>query len=258
MAWSPRQVSFVSPPVLQPGVIRLPVPRYAPFWTFVLLGINVLVWLLMTVAGGSTDPLILIKFGAKYNPLIIAGQYWRLLTANFLHVGALHLAFNSYALLIFGPEVETRFGRLRFLIIYVLSGIGGTVLSFLGNTAISAGASAAIFGLLGATIAYFARYRQEFGEGARRRLSNLAFVATYNLFWGFVQPGIDNLGHIGGLMTGLVLGWELCPRYRIVVGQLTGIARLVDRLPSRRIASSTFWVSTVLVLLAYLGVRVQT
>ncbi|NLD71497.1 MAG: rhomboid family intramembrane serine protease, partial [Chloroflexi bacterium] len=96
----------------------------------------------MTVAGGSENLRVLIDFGAKFNPLIVLEQeYWRLVTPMFLHIGFLHLAFNSYALFAFGLDVERLFGRTRFLALYVLAGIAGAVASFVGNEAVSAGAS---------------------------------------------------------------------------------------------------------------------
>ena len=131
-----------------------------------LLAINVLVFLAMTALGGSENVGILILFGAKYNPAIVAGQYWRLLTACFVHIGLIHLLFNSYALYSFGREVERRYGRTRFLALYLLSGVAGSTASFVGSPRLAAGASGAIFGLLGATIAYFATYREQFGAGA--------------------------------------------------------------------------------------------
>ena len=96
------QPDAATPTVAPARSVRLPVPSFAPLWTFVLLGINVLVWLAMTVSGGSENPLVLVRFGAKYGPLIAVGQYWRLLTACFLHIGIMHLAFNGYALFSFG------------------------------------------------------------------------------------------------------------------------------------------------------------
>ena len=202
--------------------VRVPLPLHQPLWTFAILVTNALVWLAMTVLGDSTDPRLLVAFGAKYNPAIVAGEYWRLLTACFLHIGILHLAFNSYALFSFGIEMERHYGRSRFLALYLLSGVAGSVLSFLGSNAISAGASGAIFGLVGAMIVYFVTYREEFGQWGRRQLANVLLVAGYNLIWGFMAPGIDYWGHIGGLLAGLVLGWAFCPRYGLASATAPG------------------------------------
>jgi rhomboid protease GluP len=231
---------------------------HRPLWTFIFLGANVLVWLAMTIMGGSQDPGVLVFFGAKYNPLIVAGQYWRLLTACFVHIGIVHLLFNSYALFSFGLEVERRFGRSRFLALYILSGLAGSVLSFIGSTKLSAGASGAIFGLVGAMIAYFATYRDEFGQWGKRQLRSVLLVAGYNLIWGFITPGIDYLGHIGGLLGGLALGWAYCPRYEVTHATLpVGSYEAVDRLPRTRVWAVSLGMAALLAALTYLGVRIQ-
>lgn len=244
-------------PVAPSPTTRVPLPVHRPLWTPVLLAINVLVWLTMSLLGGTENPAVLVLFGAKYNPLIAAGQYWRLITANFIHIGLMHLLFNTYALFSFGTAVERRFGRSRFLVLYLLSGLTGSVLSFLGNRALAAGASGAIFGLLGATIVYFATYRQEFGQGGRRQLTNLLLVAGYNLAWGFIAPGIDNLGHIGGLLAGLALGWALCPRYHLVYADVPVSYRLIDRYQRMRAWFVSAVVVAVIVALTSWGVHVQ-
>lgn len=238
-----------APPVT---VVRLAVPRYSPWLTYVFLGVNVLVWLAMTLAGGSEDPHVLLVFGAKFSPFIAAGQYWRLVTANFLHIGFLHLAFNSYALFLFGSEVERRFGPVRFLMLYMLSGIGGTVLSYVGSRALSAGASGAVFGLIGAMLAYYSAYREAFGTYGRRQLSSLLIVTGYNLLWGFINPGIDNLCHIGGLITGGVLGWAFCPRYQVLMLPEGGVC-LQDRFSAVRASLAVLALGVVLGGLVYLG-----
>ncbi len=149
---------------------RIPMAR--PRWTFILLGINIAVFLAMTVYGalnglglnGSQDFRVLLAFGAMQNELIAQGDYHRLLTSMFLHIGLIHLAFNSYALFIVGQDVERLYGSARFLLIYFLSGLGGSLASFVfGAGGISAGASGAIFGLFGASIAYFYLHRETFG-----------------------------------------------------------------------------------------------
>ena len=238
--------------------VRVPLPRHQPLWTFLFLGVNVLVWLAMTALGGSENTAVLVWFGAKYNPLIVQGQYWRLLTACFVHIGIMHLAFNSYALFSFGLEVERRFGRGRFLALYILSGLAGSVLSFVGSTRLSAGASGAIFGLVGAMVAYFATYREEFGQLGKRQLRSVLLVAGYNLIWGFITPGIDNLGHIGGLLGGLALGWAYCPRYQLIYSALSGSSyTLMDRFPRARAWAVSLGLAGLLVALTYVGVRAQ-
>ncbi len=172
-----------------------------PFLTYILLSINLVVFLLMTLAGGSTDQRVLILFGAKVNSLIQAGEIWRLLTSTFIHIGFMHLAFNLYALWSLGPFLEERIGHWRFLIIYILSGLGGSIASFLFSPALSAGASGSIFGLLGALLYYSLKRPSLWKSGLGM---NLVIVLLINFGFGLTQPGIDNFAHLGGLIMGIV------------------------------------------------------
>jgi rhomboid protease GluP len=213
-------------PSAPPAALRLPLAR--PRWVWVFFAINILVWLLMALAGGSEEPLVLIQFGANFSPLIAAGEYWRLFTANFLHVGLAHLLLNSYALYALGPEMEALFGSTRFVVIYLLSGLSGSIASFglHADASLSAGASTALFGIIGAMIAFFFRNRQRFGEHGRLRLNNYIVIAGLNLIIGLNVPSIDMLGHAGGFAGGLILGWMLCPYYTVQVEG--GEPRVVD------------------------------
>lgn len=176
--------------------------RHSPYVTYALLAMNAAVFMLMELSGGSTNTDVLVRFGAKVNQLIQQGEVWRLFTANFIHVGPMHLAFNLYALWTLGPFAEGLFGHKRFIALYLLSGIAGTTSSFLFSTAISAGASAAIFGLLGALILYSWRHPQLWRSGLGM---NLVVVTAVNLIFGMIQPGIDNFAHLGGLVSGALL-----------------------------------------------------
>lgn len=175
-----------------------------PIVTYILMSLNILVFILMTITGGSTREDILIRFGAKVNSLIQAGQVWRLITSMFIHIGWIHLAFNLYALWVIGPLAERVFGRGKFLLIYLLSGIGGALASFLFSTALSAGASGAIFGILGAMFFHSWQRHDLWGSGFRK---NLLVVIIVNLLFGLWQPGIDNFAHVGGLVTGFFCSW---------------------------------------------------
>ncbi len=170
-------------------------------FTRIILLVNFVLWGLMTMSGGSTDTEVLIKFGAMYGPLLAQGQYWRLITPIFLHVGVMHLAFNSYALYQLGSVAETVYGGKRFLMVYFVAGATGSVFSFLFTRSVSAGASGAIFGLLGALV-YFGR--KEPGFFRRGFTGNLIAIIMINLFIGFTYPGIDNFAHIGGLIGGYI------------------------------------------------------
>ena len=181
---------------------------YTPFLTYIFIGLNSIYFLLMVIAGlhlfpnsmtEATDLRVLTEFGAKVNSLIQAGEVWRLLASTFIHIGIIHLAFNLYALWVLGPLTEESLGHRRFFIIYILSGLGGSISSFLFSPALSAGASGAIFGLLGALLYYSYKRPALWKSGLGM---NLVVVILVNFGFGLVQPGIDNFAHLGGLITG--------------------------------------------------------
>src|SRR3954462_7839392 len=129
-------------------------------FTYVFFASNIVVFLLMAFAGGSSSEATLMAFGVKSNPEIVQGQWWRFVTPIFIHIGLLHLFFNSYALWVVGPQVEKLYGSERFVLLYVLTGIAGVLGSYFYHPqAISAGASGAIFGLFGVLLVFGIRYR---------------------------------------------------------------------------------------------------
>ena len=175
-----------------------------PIITYSIIFICVLVFILMYVLGnGSTDNYTLLLFGANSDALTKNGDYYRLLTSMFLHIGIMHLLCNMYSLYIIGKEVENVFGKWKYLVIYILSGIAGSILSLAFNhNTICAGASGAIFGLLGALL-YFGYYYRPY-LGATLTKSIIPVIAI-NLIVGFLDSGIDNSAHIGGLVGGLLV-----------------------------------------------------
>ncbi|MCS7061754.1 MAG: rhomboid family intramembrane serine protease, partial [Anaerolineae bacterium] len=204
-----------SPEGLPSTRMRLPTAR--PLWAYIFLAINVMVFIAMELTGGSTNPLNLVRFGANFAPLVAEGEYWRLFTANFLHIGILHLGVNSYALYLLGSEVEALFGHKRFVTLYLLSGVSGAVLSFMLTQGLSAGASTSLFGTFGALAVYFYRHREMLGSFGQQRLINLGLMLAINIIIG-LSPGssIDNFGHLGGFIGGAILGWFLCPVYVVI------------------------------------------
>ena len=198
--------------------IRRPRPKPAVLFgrgigavTAVLLAVNVVVWVLMGIAGSSTDARTLILFGANMPAAYAGGEHWRLISSMFLHIGAVHLLFNGYALYLFGTFIERWCGRREMLVIYFLSGISGSAASaYLASHNVSAGASGAIFGLLGAAIVLVLRFRDRLPRPVRwLYASNLILIAALELTFGQIERGIDNHAHAGGFAVGLALGLVL-------------------------------------------------
>ena len=203
-------------------------PRAVAAWTIIAL--NVLLWLvpfILPFLGGSPDRDLLLRLGAKINPLIVQGEIWRLVTPVFLHVNLTHLAFNTYAIYVIGPQIEQLFGTPRFLSIYLLSGIYGVLFSFVFSPQAAAGASGAIFGLIGTQAVFLYRYRDVFGRRGQRQLYSTLSVIAFNLVLTFSTPGIDIWGHVGGLLAGALLGWGVMPRYTPMMTYVG--PKLVDR-----------------------------
>ena len=163
--------------------------------TYLLIGINVLIFMLQQTGLVSSS-----VFGMN-STAVKAGEYYRIFTAAFLHGSIIHLLCNMYSLYIIGTELETVLGKVKFLIIYFLSIIGASLLSGVlgGASVLSVGASGAIFGLLGALLSFGYHYRLYLGNAL---IYQIIPIIAINLFIGFSSPGIDNWGHIGGLIAG--------------------------------------------------------
>ena len=173
--------------------------------TYILICINILIFIITAFLSKNIyniDSYTLIELGAKVNVLINNGQPWRLITAAFLHGGLSHIAFNMYALKIIGSEVEYVYGKVKYITIYLISALGGSIFSYLFNAnSISVGASGAIFGLLGAMIIFGIKHKSKIGKAY---IVNLFKVLLINIFIGVTLSNIDNGAHIGGLIFGCV------------------------------------------------------
>ena len=214
--------------------------------TQILFGACIAVYLAMAIANGSPMEMsgkIMLHFGANYGPDTLSGQWWRLLTYMFLHAGIWHILFNMWCLWDLGRLCESLYGRWSYAAIYFITGIAGGLASIGWNPGVlSVGASGAIFGLAGALIASF--YLGEFSLPSfaiRGTLRSLVIFAVFNIVIGQFFGGVDNACHIGGLVSGLILG--------------ALVARLAPQAdnPVRRV--SVVATVAVLVLLAGLGVR---
>lgn len=208
-------------------------PRSAPYVTYSIIGITTLIYLLQMASQILLQADIPLQLFAKANDLIRAGELWRLLTPALVHTTVAHIGFNMYALFSFGTGLERHFGRWRFLLLYVLGAFTGNVLSFLFSPGYSVGASTAIFGLLGAEAVFLVQNRKLFAGQFRSAIGNIIFIAAINLFIIGSLPGIDNWGHIGGLLGGLMFTSFAGPLWEI-----EGIQpnyQLVDKRPLREV-----------------------
>ncbi len=196
---------------------------YTPVVTWTLVGANVAVFglggflavlggadLQAVLFGGASSPLL--EAGAVHGPSVAAGEWWRIFTSAFLHLGLIHLALNMWALYLFGPLLEQLYGHLEYLVIYLLCAAGGSVLTILvAPDQVAVGASGAIFGLLGLAFAVSRRRHLALPRQTRAVLGQIGSLLVINLAFTFFFPGISITGHLGGLAVGLVLGWLLPP-----------------------------------------------
>ena len=185
--------------------------------TLALLAANVAVFLLMVLSGvpamEQPSSRELLRWGANWGPLALGTQPWRMLTSNYVHIGIIHLFFNMWCLWNLGALAERVFDGWTYLLVYTLSGFGGSLVSLWWHPmVIGAGASGAIFGLAGALIAALYLGKLSIPKGAiQQTLKSLLLFAGYNLFFG-LSAGIDNSAHLGGLLTGLAAGALLARR----------------------------------------------
>jgi rhomboid protease GluP len=198
----------------------------------------------------------LLEMGAKSGPEILSGEIWRFITPMFLHVTIPHVLINMYSLYAIGPAVERFFGTARFVAVYLLCGIAGVILSLAFSPYPSAGASGAIFGLLGSLGAFLYLHRGLFGRFGLIQLRQIVLVALLNLGLG-LMPGIDNWGHLGGLLAGIALTFFLGPRYEAVWASGEN-GQLVDRRPWDEvrvlfIAAAGFLAAIALVVVFFLA-----
>ncbi len=228
-----------SVPPQQP--VRVSLPQSAPYVTYTIIGVTVAFYILQIASvivfgypsGASTNLDWLELFGARINDFIRAGQIWRLLTPALLHGSIPHIFFNMYALFSLGVGLERYFGHRRFLLLYVLGAFAGNVASFLfTGGSYSVGASTALFGLIGAEGIFFYQNRKLFGDQARSAIGNVIFVAAINLFIIGRLAYIDNWGHIGGLVGGLMFTSFAGPLWEVEANPMLGYS-LVDKRPAR-------------------------
>ncbi len=204
----PRAIDRRSPADVLGGLIP-----HARFTTVVILLINAGIYLAMMIVSAKTnrggglmdmDGETLFNFGAKYRAAINMGQWWRFITAGFLHGGLLHIGMNSWAMYDLGTHDEQEYGPSRYLVFYIFSTVTGYLGSYYWSNSLSVGASAGIFGLIGAMIAMGLRDKSAYGAAVK---SAYARWAVYGLIMGILFPYTDNAAHIGGIAGGFGLAY---------------------------------------------------
>lgn len=195
-------------------------------WTGRIIVLNTIIFLMMSWQSGSfvmptTD--VLLRFGAKDPVLLTQGEYWRFLSPVFVHIGLLHYVFNTWALYVIAYQIEYLLGARWFLAIYLVSGVFGNIASSVFSQSLSAGASGAVFGLLGAGLLVERTiYRRAAKRWEKKQIGAYTTMVVANLILGMMIPQIDNAAHIGGLIAGVFLTYaltriipnNLCPTYR--------------------------------------------
>lgn len=200
------------------GVLSMLKPSKGFFIAPILIAINILVFIIMAISGVhifEPDNESLLNWGANFRPLTLDGEWWRVFTSCFLHIGVIHLLFNMYALLYIGTLLEPFLGKTRFLAAYIIAGVAASLTSLWWHElTISAGASGAIFGLYGVFIALLTSDLIE--KSTRKELiTSMGVFVGYNLLYG-LRPGsgVDNAAHIGGLLSGIIIGFVFVPGIR--------------------------------------------
>ena len=201
-------------PPQQPERPALVVPARSPVVTYTIMAMNILVFLAMVLTGISImgpSPEVALAWGADYGPQTLqGGEYWRIVTSTFVHFGIIHIGMNMYVLYQIGPFTERLFGHIRYLVLYMLAGIGGSLVSlWIHPNAVGAGASGAIFGVYGGLMAFMFAHRSVIPPASRSAILRSAGIFIgYNLIFG-LQGSIDLSAHIGGLVTGFLVGMLL-------------------------------------------------
>lgn len=238
---------YATPPPAERNPVSVRPPAVQPIVTYVLIGVTAAVYLAQLVSQyvfGVDYPLY---FFAKINELILEGQIWRFFTPMLVHGSIMHIGFNMYALFSIGRPLEQYYGHKRYLALYVISGFAGNVFSFIFTDSPSVGASTAIFGLLAAEGVLLYHNRKMFGPIANRALTQVIMIAAVNLVIG-MSPGIDNFGHIGGLIGGALFAWFGGPL--LDVGGFYPNYSTVDRRSERSVLMAGLGVSALFALLA--------
>jgi len=217
--------------------VSVRIPNIKPIVTWILCIVTVIIYLIQVGTQQFMGTDLPLALGAKYGPLIRLGQWWRLITPVFLHGSILHILFNMYALIILGREIEPAYGHRDFLIFYLITGFAGNVLSFVFSPeTVSVGASTSLFGLIAAQ-GFLIYHNKKFIRNYQRAINNVIFVVVINLILG-LQSGIDNWGHLGGLISGAIIAFLAGPAWDIRINSSQNGLELYDKVTySKRFVS---------------------
>ena len=176
-----------------------------PFMTYIFVGMNIAVYLYMLIRyQTTTNSMVLLEVGANFTPaIILMNEWWRLITAAFIHIGFSHLLMNCLTLYFLGMELEFEHGHWVFTLIYLVSAIGGNLFSFAFNFNISAGASTAIFGLFASYLVL--SYMNPESQLLKQRANTFTLLLVLNFLNGILSTGVDNWGHFGGALFGAII-----------------------------------------------------
>jgi rhomboid protease GluP len=240
---------------MQPEKLEFPSSR--PLATQALLVVNIIIFAL-TYLYQQTSPVWItnpiLRFGVMdYDQIVRGGEWYRLITAFFLHLDFAHMLFNGYALWVIGRDMESFYGRGRYLIIYFLSGLGGTLASWIIGRGASAGASGAIFGLIGAEVIFLYFHRGVADNRyIRLRLREIGIYMILSFGLGAVSAAygqgvrIDNWGHLGGLIAGLIASAAVVPQYRVGTNA-QGKAAVIDMRPFGKVIPFAILLTVVMI-----------
>src|SRR5712691_10294645 len=220
---SPREAvpTWSRPSGMQRQVVRTRfwMSQNPRFLTISLIALNTAIYIVLAILSQNVvniDQNVLVNAGAQLNILVAQGQVWRIFTAMFLHFSIAHIGLNMLSLFFIGPAVEVMYGKWRYLVIYLTSGIIGGIVTYFTSppNVLAAGASGAIFGIFGALGVFYIMNRQALGRYGAGAITNWLFWLGLNLVFGFSQPGIGIWDHIGGLVAGMIIAALLMPRLR--------------------------------------------
>lgn len=215
-SYIPLRAQPVSETVVRPYHQSLPDFDRFPLMTVLIVALNLAIFWLMERAGGSTNREIMIEYGAQFRPLVLKGEVWRLVTAMFVHAGASHILFNMLFFAFSGRWVEPFYGRARFLLLYLGAGIVGNLMTLLLTNIPTAGASGAVLGVIAARIIVGFKHGYVIPEHLQRKFGWWPLVfGAWILYQGFHNPQTNNIAHVAGFCTGLLLATSFAPLHEL-------------------------------------------